>query len=211
MKLQEAPDSDQAGSASFACVASAWQAHEGELRGYLRHRRSDSDAADDVLQNVFVKCKRQGSGVCTLDNPRAWLFQVARNALVDRARTDHSTEALSDELAEVAREPETPLAPVDASAECVISTLAEPTHGRLPRGRHRCRRQCTRPELGRRSRVRAGRWPTWTVLISMRPLPSSRWAARARSASRKTWSTSKAAPSLTATRSAPAARCSPPA
>jgi RNA polymerase sigma-70 factor, ECF subfamily len=30
---------------------------------------------------------RQGEGFCTLDKPRAWLFQVARNALVDRART----------------------------------------------------------------------------------------------------------------------------
>ena len=127
MKSQEAPDSDPAGGASFACVASAWQAHEGELRGYLRHRLSDSDAADDVLQDVFVKAMRQGRGFCTLDNPRAWLFQVARNALVDRARTDHPTEALSDELAEVAPDPENTLAPVDALAECVIRALAELT------------------------------------------------------------------------------------
>jgi hypothetical protein len=31
---------------AFACVSSAWQAHEGELLGYLRHRLSDADAAD---------------------------------------------------------------------------------------------------------------------------------------------------------------------
>lgn len=68
-------------------MSSAWRAHEGELLGYLRHRLSDADAADDVLQDVFVKAMRQGQGFCTLDNPRAWLFQVARNALVDRART----------------------------------------------------------------------------------------------------------------------------
>lgn len=69
MKSQEAPDSDQAGSASFACVASAWQAHECELRGYLRHRRSDSDAAEDVLQNVFVKSMRQGRGTHSTGQP----------------------------------------------------------------------------------------------------------------------------------------------
>jgi predicted RNA polymerase sigma factor len=78
--------------APFACVSSAWQACEGELRSYLRHRLSDDHAADDVLQDVFVKAMRYGQGFCILDNPRAWLFQVARNALVDRSRTAHATE-----------------------------------------------------------------------------------------------------------------------
>ncbi|MFM2067628.1 MAG: hypothetical protein RLZZ584_2537, partial [Pseudomonadota bacterium] len=82
--------------ASFSCISTAWQAHEAELRGYLRHRLSDGDAADDVLQDVFVKAMRQGQGFCSLDNPRAWLFQVARNALVDRARTDHPVEPLPE-------------------------------------------------------------------------------------------------------------------
>jgi RNA polymerase sigma-70 factor (ECF subfamily) len=29
---------------------------------------------------------RQGQGFCALENPRAWLFQVARHALIDAAR-----------------------------------------------------------------------------------------------------------------------------
>jgi DNA-directed RNA polymerase specialized sigma24 family protein len=73
----------------FACVSAAWQAHEGELLGHLQHRLSDADAADDVLQDVFVKALRHGQGFRMLDNPRAWLFQVARNALVDQVRTAH--------------------------------------------------------------------------------------------------------------------------
>jgi RNA polymerase sigma-70 factor (ECF subfamily) len=68
---------------AFACVAAAWQAHEAELRGYLRHRMADAEAADDVLQDVFVKAMRQGRAFCTLDNPRAWLFQW-HATLVDR-------------------------------------------------------------------------------------------------------------------------------
>lgn len=70
------------GMASFACVSAAWQAHEGELRKNLRHRAAHADTADDLLQDVFVKAKRQGQGCCSLDNPRARLYQVARNALV---------------------------------------------------------------------------------------------------------------------------------
>jgi RNA polymerase sigma-70 factor (ECF subfamily) len=113
--------------ASFACVSAAWQAHERELRSYLRHRASDADVADDVLQDVFVKAMRQGQGFCTLDNPRAWLFQVARNALVDRARTAHPHESFTDELADTLPSGETAMAPVDALADCLTRTLDELT------------------------------------------------------------------------------------
>jgi RNA polymerase sigma-70 factor (ECF subfamily) len=113
------------GSASFGCVSTAWQAHEGELLGYLRHRLSDVDAAADVLQDVFVKAMRQGQGFCSLDNPRAWLFQVARNALVDHLRTAHATEPMPDEPAEPAAPPQETLAPVDALTDCLTRCLGE--------------------------------------------------------------------------------------
>ena len=109
----------------FGCVATAWQAHQGELRGYLRHRLSDADAADDLLQDVFVKAMRQGQGFCTLDNPRAWLFQVARNALIDRARTLHPSESLPEDAdAWPAPEAQT-LAPVDELSGCLARCLGE--------------------------------------------------------------------------------------
>jgi RNA polymerase sigma-70 factor, ECF subfamily len=116
---------DPPSSESFACVSAAWQAHEGELLGYLRHRLSDVDAADDVLQDVFVKAMRQGRGFCTLDNPRAWLFQVAHNALVDRARTAHPMEPLAEGPEEAAASTEEPLEPVDALAGCLVRSLGE--------------------------------------------------------------------------------------
>jgi RNA polymerase sigma-70 factor (ECF subfamily) len=114
--------------ASFACVSAAWQAHEAELRGYLRHRASDADVADDVLQDVFVKAMRQGQGFCVLDNPRAWLFQVARNALVDRARTAHPHEVFTDELADTTALSVETMSPVDALAECLLRTIGELPH-----------------------------------------------------------------------------------
>jgi RNA polymerase sigma-70 factor, ECF subfamily len=104
----------------FSCVTQAWKAHEKELRGYIRHRLADADAADDVLQDVFVKAMRQGKGFCTLDNPRAWLFQVARNVLVDRARASRPLDPLPDEL--VAPEPEG-VAAVDELAECLSGCM----------------------------------------------------------------------------------------
>jgi len=109
----------------FGCVVAAWQAHEAELRGYLRHRAGDDAFADDLLQDVFVKAMRQGRGFCTLDNPRAWLFQVARNALVDQLRTRYAHEPLTEELAVSAATVNEPMAPIDALSSCVARTMAE--------------------------------------------------------------------------------------
>lgn len=110
---------------SFACVAAAWRAHERELRRFLAHRLSDGDAAEDLLQDVFVKAMRQGEGFCTLDNPRAWLFQVARNAVIDRARAAKHLVRL-DELELDLQAPTTGmLEPVDALAGCVDRVLGE--------------------------------------------------------------------------------------
>lgn len=68
----------------FDCVLAAWRAHEAELRGYLIHRLGDADSADDVLQEIFLKAMRQGATFCEINQPRAWLFQVARNTLLQR-------------------------------------------------------------------------------------------------------------------------------
>ena len=62
-----APCHVEADEQAFACVSLAWQAHEGELRGFLRHRLPDTDAADDLLQDVFLKALRAGQGFCSLD------------------------------------------------------------------------------------------------------------------------------------------------
>jgi RNA polymerase sigma-70 factor, ECF subfamily len=110
---------------SFACVAKAWQAHEAELRGFLRHQLLDEHAAEDLLQDVFVKAMRQGEGFCSLDNPRAWLFQVAHNALVDRARGAKVHVPLEDVGIELAAPQPEAVAPVDALAGCVARVLGE--------------------------------------------------------------------------------------
>jgi len=125
MTTRPVAEPENVGSESFSCVSSAWQAHERELLGYLRHRLSDADAAEDLLQDVFLKAMRAGRGFCDLDNPRAWLFQVARNALVDRARTAHPMESLPEGNEETAAPPVETLAPVDALAGCLVRCLGE--------------------------------------------------------------------------------------
>ena len=108
---------------SFPCVTRAWNAHESELRNYLRHRSKDAHQADDLLQEVFVKAMQQGKQFCLLDNARAWLFQVARNALVDHFRLGRDVIELPEDLPQ----PEPAREPIQALSACVVRVLSELT------------------------------------------------------------------------------------
>lgn len=105
---------------SFPCVLRAWNAHESELRHYLRHRGGD-ELADDLLQEVFIKAVQQGEQFCTLDNTRAWLFQVARNSLIDHHRLRREIVELPEDIPQ----PETVHEPILALGACLTRVLGE--------------------------------------------------------------------------------------
>lgn len=109
--------------ASFACVAAAWQRHEREVLQFLRRRLGDPHAAEDLLQDVFLKAMRAGRGFCVLENPRAWLFQVARTTLIDHHRTAHPTEPLPESFELTPATPADAAEPVDALAPCLDRAL----------------------------------------------------------------------------------------
>lgn len=102
-------------------MINSWRAYESELRNYLQHRIADRHLAEDMLQDVFIKAMRQGNGFCDLDNSRAWLFQVARNALVDYQRLHRETVELPDDIPDHAESTE----PVAALSACVGRVLTE--------------------------------------------------------------------------------------
>lgn len=118
------------------CVSRAWQIHQFELLHFLHARLRDRVEAADLLQDVFLKALRQGRGFCELDNPRAWLFSVARNALIDHVRGRRTQVDLTDDLAA----PEHELPPVDDLVTCLPVALL-----RLPPGDRDILERC---ELG---------------------------------------------------------------
>lgn len=116
--------SEEADLPAFDCVLGAWHAHERELRGFLARRLGDRAAADDMLHDVFIRAMREGLGFCRLENPRAWLFRVARNAAIDRERLVRPTSQLHDRM----RAPEPESEPVEKLQECLgrnLSRLSE--------------------------------------------------------------------------------------
>ena len=102
------------------CVSRAWRTHQSELLRFLHAQLRDPIEAADLLQEVFLKALRQGRGFCELDNPRAWLFSVARNALIDHVRVRRMQVDLADDLA-APEEHELP--PVDDLANCLPAAL----------------------------------------------------------------------------------------
>lgn len=107
---------------AFDCVLQAWHDHQVELRGFLIGQIKEPSMADDVLQDVFFKAMREGRSFCDLQNPRAWLFRVARNALTDNHRLRKHWVPVPDHLPEErARE----RAPVDELDACINATLPD--------------------------------------------------------------------------------------
>ena len=103
------------------CLNSAWTLHEAELRGWARHRLGNPAETDDFLQDLFLKALRQGEQFCSIQNARAWLFEVARNALADRLRVQRDTVELPDDLASPVDEVDT----VDTLTTCLPRVLSE--------------------------------------------------------------------------------------
>ncbi|NDP64724.1 sigma-70 family RNA polymerase sigma factor [Polaromonas sp.] len=103
------------------CLTTAWQAHEPELRHWMRHRLRNPIEADDLLQDLFLKALRQGERFCSVDNARAWLFEVARNLLADRLRVTRETIELPEDVPAQAQDIDT----VDQLTACLPRVLSE--------------------------------------------------------------------------------------
>ena len=83
------------------CIVDAWAEHEAELRGYLTRQLADAAQAEDILQETFLRAVSQGKRFCDVENPRAWLFRVARNLIIDAARRGNRQSAISEPAQEI--------------------------------------------------------------------------------------------------------------
>lgn len=105
------------------CILDAWETHQQELFRFVASRVSDTQEAHDLVQEVFLRATRLENGLCGVDNRRAWLFQVARNLLIDSYRLTKEEVPLEDELG-LADTPEE-VAAVDSLAQCLPRVLSE--------------------------------------------------------------------------------------
>jgi RNA polymerase sigma-70 factor (ECF subfamily) len=67
-------------------VGEAWRAHHDELFGFLVRSTRDDGAAEDLLQDAFVRLTREARAGRMPALVRPWLFRVAGNLAISRAR-----------------------------------------------------------------------------------------------------------------------------
>lgn len=79
-------------------IEELWHEHRAGLLSFLRQRVGDA-LAEDLLQGVFVKAQAGLPGL-QMERPRAWLYRVARNSVIDHYRTRRVGEPLPDDLPE---------------------------------------------------------------------------------------------------------------
>ena len=77
----------RAGEPSRLDVRAAYAAHGPELYRFALRHLGDRGAAQDVVQEVFLRAWRSPAGFDpALASLRTWLFAIARNLLVDESR-----------------------------------------------------------------------------------------------------------------------------
>jgi RNA polymerase sigma factor (sigma-70 family) len=67
-----------------AGLAALLERHRGEITRFLRARTGNVAEADDIMQELWLKL--QGVRAGPVSNGRAYLFQMANNLVLDRAR-----------------------------------------------------------------------------------------------------------------------------
>ncbi len=108
----------RATSRDEALVRSLYEEHGKALLAFAVRLTGDRAAAEDVVQETLVRAWRHASALASNEGSiRSWLFTVARNLVVDRAR------ARAARPAEVAESPSA--VPVDHDhAQRVVDTMS---------------------------------------------------------------------------------------
>jgi RNA polymerase sigma-70 factor (ECF subfamily) len=75
-----------------------WEAFAHHMRRYVRRRIDDPDAAEDVLQDIFLRLHTHLQDVRQPDRALPWLYRLARSAVVDHVRRRAPATELPEEL-----------------------------------------------------------------------------------------------------------------
>lgn len=73
--------------------------YRSQLLAFIQQRLGDRDLAQDVLHDVFVKIVGRQDCLKEPAKITAWLYQVTRNAIIDRLRSSRPHEELPHEIA----------------------------------------------------------------------------------------------------------------
>lgn len=85
-KQQKQRNQTNDGKATNTDVAKIYREHRASLKGYISKQLSYSDESEDLLQDVFYQLSKIDLEENPIRNISAWLYTVANNKIIDRAR-----------------------------------------------------------------------------------------------------------------------------
>jgi RNA polymerase sigma-70 factor (ECF subfamily) len=98
------------GSTNAFTIAELFEEHETRLQRYALRLAVDSEQANDLVQETFVKALTHLNQLQSL-NPhqrQAWLYKVLRNHFLDQQRARQREQALLQKLADLTRAADEP-------------------------------------------------------------------------------------------------------
>ncbi len=98
-----------------------WDEYHEEVKLFVKRKTSSEADTEDIVQNVFIKAYQGISHLQDEDKSRAWLFQIARNCIVDHYRKTKRTEELPEAV--LAAEEEAVLDYTPEAAEDLLSII----------------------------------------------------------------------------------------
>lgn len=105
----------------------SWNETLRRLRTFVAARIDDRELAADITQDVIVRSIASGA-LDRVDDPIAWLYRAARNAVIDHYRTRRHHDPL--DAADSWPDPDASDVPNDATRE--LSACLQPLLSRLP-------------------------------------------------------------------------------
>ena len=76
-----------------AGLGDRWSDTLDRLRAFVTARVDDRELAADITQDVIVRSIASGA-LDRVDDPAAWLYRSARNAVIDHYRTRRASQSL---------------------------------------------------------------------------------------------------------------------
>lgn len=83
-----------------------WETFSGRLRNFIRGRIGNREDAEDLLQEVFLKIHLHIDALKDALRPEAWIYRVARNAIIDFYRRQRPEESADEQWLQQLPDPE---------------------------------------------------------------------------------------------------------
>jgi RNA polymerase sigma-70 factor, ECF subfamily len=101
-------------------IEEVWNNYGNLLRGFLLSKVKNSDDAEDLLQEILIKTHKNMGSLKDPKKFKSWLFQIARNTLIDYYRKPDITVSLESQLFELQEEkPNAQEAMLQQLSECI--------------------------------------------------------------------------------------------